>query len=225
MEKYIESIDELNLGNRIGGGSCSEIFEMEPGVLFKRFNEDYCDLDDLINLEFFEVIKTISEIGNLPYVVRGKDIYRSRSKLFGYSMDEVRALELDDISDDTLVRDLMSGFEDLRPGIRRLSDSFVKTEDIGGDNIMFNGHMYLLDLDLSLVDKRYVPDELYEATRRKVFKSIFKRITGESFVGNIYNDDYIAYMSFLMNRMCNASDSEVRTISDVQKVYKKTTFN
>ena len=225
MEKYIESIEELNLGRKIGGGSCSGVFYMEPGVLFKRFNEDYTDLSDPINIEFFETIKTISGIDYLPFIIRGKDIYRSSDKLFGYSMDEVRALELDDIPEDILVTDLMSGFEGLRPGIRNLSDNFVKTEDIGGDNIMFNGNMYLLDLDLSLIDSRYVPDELYEDTRRKVFKSLFKRITGTYYSGNISNDDYLAYMSQLVDYLSNSCNYQVRTIGDVKKTYKKTTFN
>lgn len=225
MEKYIESINELKLGRRIGGGSCSEVFYMEPGVLFKRFNEDYADLDVPINIEFYETIKTISGIDYLPFIIRGKDIYRSRDMLFGYSMDSVDAEELDDISDEVLVDALMGGFDALKPGIRSLSDNFVKTEDIGGDNIMFNGDMYLLDLDLSLVDRRYVPDELYEATRKSVFRSLYKRITGEHFTGNISNDDYLAYMNDFIDRLSNFSDCSVRTIGDVRKVYKKTTFN
>ena len=78
----------------------------------------------------------------------------------------------EDLADDTLVSDLMLGFDGLKYSVRKLSDNHVKTEDIGGDNILFNGDMYLLDLDLSLVDKRFVPDELYEATRRNIFKSL-----------------------------------------------------
>lgn len=225
MEKYIESVSELNLGKRIGGGSCSEVFEMDEGIYFKKFNEDYSDLTDPINQEFFEVIKTISGIDYLPFIIRGKDVYRSKDELFGYSMDSVSALELEDISDDTLVSDLMIGFEGLKVGIRGLSDNFVKTEDIGGDNIMFNGHMYLLDLDLSLVDRRYVPDELYESTRRRVFNSLYNRITGEVFNGNVSNDDYLAYMSSFLEQLSNSSDSSVKSIGDVKKVYKKTTFN
>ena len=225
MEKYIESVSELNLGKRIGGGSCSEVFEMDEGIYFKKFNEDYSDLTDPINQEFFEVIKTISGIDYLPFIIRGKDVYRSKYELFGYSMDSVSALELEDISDDTLVSDLMIGFEGLKVGIRGLSDNFVKTEDIGGDNIMFNGHMYLLDLDLSLVDCRYVPDELYESTRRRVFNSLYNRITGEVFNGNVSNDDYLAYMSSFLEKLSNSSDLSVKSIGDVKKVYKKTTFN
>ena len=42
--------------------------------------------------------ENISDIDYLPFVIRGKDIYRSRSELFGYSMDEVLALELEDLA-------------------------------------------------------------------------------------------------------------------------------
>ena len=86
---------------------------------------------------------------------------------------------------------------------------------------MFNGHMYLLDLDLSLVDRRYVPDELYESTRRRVFNSLYNRITGEVFNGNVSNDDYLAYMSSFLEKLSNSSDSSVKSIKDVKKVYKK----
>ena len=225
MEKYIESISDINLGRRIGGGSCSEVFVIEPGVLFKKFNEDYTDLSDPINIEFLETIKTISDIDYLPFIIRGKDIYRNKNELFGYSMDEVCALELEDISDDTMVSDLMDGFERLKPSIRKLADNFVRTEDIGGDNIMFNGDMYLLDLDLSLIDKRYIPDELYEATRRYVFRSLFNKITGKYFIDNVSNDDYLAYMSCFMDNLSNSSNCHVKTIRDVQKAYKKTTIS
>ena len=199
MEKFINDISQLNLGRRIGGGSCSEIFEMTPGVYFKKFCEDYADLSDPINLEFFKVIKTISDIDSLPNIVRANDIYRSESQLFGYSMDKVDALELEKVSDSVLVRELMNGFEELKPSIRTLSSNFVKTEDIGGDNILFNGKIYLLDLALSLVDKRYIPDELYGATRRSVFESLFQRISGSVITEKVVDDDYVSYMNNLID--------------------------
>ena len=228
MEKFVNSIDDIKLGRRIGGGSCSEVFEMEPGIYFKRFSEDYTDLSEDINMEFLETIRTISGIDYLPFIIRAKDIYRSYDELFGYSMDEVLGLELEDVSDDAFVSDMMMGFDGLRPGIRILSDNHVKTEDIGGDNILFNGDMYLLDLDLSLVDKRYVPDELYETTRRSVFRSVYNRIFGDRFTGDVSDDDYNSYMRRLIERCSEEEGYEVKTIGDVKRAYqkiKRTTMN
>ena len=223
MEKYIESVSELNLGKRIGGGSCSEVFEMDEGIYFKKFNEDYIDLTDPINQEFFEVIKTISGIDYLPFIIRGKDVYRSKNELFGYSMDSVSALELEDISDDTLVSDLMIGFEGLKVGIRGLSDNFVKTEDIGGDNIIFNDSgMYLLDLDLSLVDKRYIPDELYERCMNSLLCAVRQKVIGDSrFDDMVKNDEYFSYLMRLKNDCSEALGKEVVTISDMHNGYSK----
>ena len=221
MEKYIEGINEINLGRRIGGGSCSEVFEMEPGVYFKKFCEDYCDLSDPINIEFFETIRTISGIDYLPFIVKAKDIYRSRMELFGYSMDEVLAEELESISDDILVSDLMNAFERLSCGIRILSDNHVKTEDIGGDNILYNGDMYLLDLDLSLVDRRYVPDELYEATRKSIFRNLYNRVTSDYFNGDVNGDDYFSYMRGIIERCSEYENRELKTIADIKETYPK----
>ena len=226
MERFIETIDDLKLERKVAGGSCSDIYEMKSGLYFKKFCNDYCDLNDSINIEFLETIRTISDIESLPFIVRAIDIYRNKNSLFGYSMDRVNACVLENVSDNVLIFDMLSGFENLKSGIRNLSDSFVKTEDIGGDNILFNGNMYLLDLDLSLVDKRYIPDELYQETRNSVFKSIFYKMTGLLHTEEVLNDDYVGYMTNFVDFCSNYSDSDIKSISQLKtvckKVYKKT---
>ena len=44
--------------------------------------------------------KYMRDVRKFLVFIRGKDIYRSRDMLFGYSMDSISALELEDISDD-----------------------------------------------------------------------------------------------------------------------------
>ena len=179
MEKYIKGIEEIALGKKVSGGSCSRIYEFEDGMYFKEFNEDYRDLSDFINMEFLETIRYLSEISGMPFIVRGKDIYRSSDELFGYSMPIISALELQSINDGVLVDDLLASVGTLSKDIRVLADNHVKTEDVGGGNILYNGNMYLLDLDLSLVDRRYVPDELYERCLHSVLCSVRGRMFGD----------------------------------------------
>lgn len=231
MEKYISGIDELNLGERVSGGNCSNIFYYAPGIYFKEFNEDYRDLNEDINIEFLKTIKYLSDIANIPSIVRAINIYRSKLELFGYTMFSVDAKNLEDISDDVLLKDVVSSFEGLEPEIRILSDSYVKTEDIGGDNILYNGRLYLLDLDLSLVDKRYNPDELYSRTTYSVFKSLLLRMIGklsfdglENFRAKLKageNNEYSIYFRELINRCSNEVGYEVKTLGEVKKVYQK----
>ena len=232
MEKYIEGIRELNLGKKIAGGSCSDIYLYEPGIYFKHFNEDYRDLTDKINIEFLETIKTISKIKNIPSIIKAIDIYRSRLELFGYTMHKIDASALENISEDTLIFDLIKAFEKLKQEVRILSDNYVKTEDIGGDNILYNGKLYLLDLDLSLVNKEYIPDELYIKTTYSIFKSLLIKITGKLYkndglyeyrqklcLGN--SDEYLNYFKKLMELCSDKSGKEIKTLGDVRKAYQK----
>lgn len=222
MDKYISSIDELNLGKKINSGSCSSIHEFTPGLYFKRVEEDYQDLTDEINIEFYEVIKHLSEIAGMPYVVRAKDIYRSQRELFGYSMPIIQAQSFRTISDEVLVRDVLNGFKPLTKDIRVLADNHVKTEDVGGDNILYNGFMYLLDLDLSLVDKRYIPDELYERTMGSVLCGIKEKVLGDSRYDDAVNvEDWENYLNKFIEMSSTVLGEEVRTIKDMQKGYQK----
>lgn len=231
MEKYIGNIDELNLGRRIYGGNCSNIFYYAPGIYFKEFNEDYRDLREDINIEFLETIKHLSDINDMPSIIRAINIYRSKFELFGYTMYGVDALGLEDISDDVLILDLVNSFEILKPEIRILSDNYVKTEDVGGDNILYNGGLYLIDLDLSLVDRVYIPDELYNKTTYSVFKALLLRMVGkiacdgmESFRNELKmgeKDDYDIYFRELIDRCSNSVGSNVGTIGELKKAYQK----
>ena len=222
MDKYISDVTELNLGRKINGGSCSHIYEFGDGLYFKKFEEDYQDLLDPINEEFYDVIRYLSSLKGMPYIVRALDIYRSDNLLFGYSMPIINATSLRNVSDEVLVSDVLSGFKILSSDIRVLADNYVKTEDVGGDNILFNGFMYLLDLDLSLVDKRYIPDELYENTMRSVYCGIKSRILGEA----RYDDDFsvtdweIDLVKF-RDRTSEYLGYEVMNIGDMKKGYQK----
>ena len=222
MDKYISSIRQLNLGKKINGGSCSSIHEFTPGFYFKYFEEDYRDLSDEINLEFYEVIKHISEINDMPYIVRAKDIYRSQSELFGYSMPIINGENFRTISDETHVRAVLNGFKPLTKNIRVLSENHVKTEDIGGDNILYNGFMYLLDLDLSLVDKRYIPDELYERTMSSLLCGIKTKLLDDPrYDDKVQVDDWENYFNRLIEMSSNILGEETTTISDLKKGYQK----
>lgn len=222
MEKYINNINELNLGNKVAGGSCSDIFEFESGKYFKRFVSDYQDLTDPINIEFYEVIKYLSELKGIPLIVRGEDIFRSDKELFGYSMPIINAQELMKLSDHVLVDDIFKGFKLLEPDIRTLADQFVKTEDIGGGNILFNGNMYLLDLDLSLVDKRYIPDELYHRTINSLLCGIKQKLLGDArYNDTISPEQSIEYLQRLKELCSTALNQEVKTISEMRQGYQK----
>ena len=158
----------------------------------------------------------------MPYIVRAKDIYRSQSELFGYSMPIINGENFRTISDETHVRAVLNGFKPLTKNIRVLSENHVKTEDIGGDNILYNGFMYLLDLDLSLVDKRYIPDELYERTMSSLLCGIKTKLLDDPrYDDKVQVDDWENYFNRLIEMSSNILGEETTTISDLKKGYQK----
>lgn len=223
MEKYIEKLEQLDLGRRVAGGSCSDIYLFDEGFYFKCFNEDYRNLNDSINIEFYETVRYLSDISGLPFIVRGQDIYRSKNELFGYSMPIILADQLYDANDDVLIDDILKSLDLLNYDIRKLADNYVNTEDIGGDNILYNGNMYLLDLDLSLVDKRYIPDELYERTLHSILCAVRSKILGDERCDDVVKDcDYLDYFKRIRDICSNNFDSGVKTIGQFRRAYQKT---
>lgn len=98
----------------------------------------------------------------------------------------------------------------------------MKTEDIGGDNILFNGFMYLLDLDLSLVDKRYIPDELYERCVNSVLCGVRSKLLGEARYGDVVSpDECDEYFDNLREMCSDALGRNVKTIGEMRTGYQK----
>ena len=87
---------------------------------------------------------------------------------------------------------------------------------------MFDGNMYLLDLDLSLVDTRYVPDELYERCMNSLLCAIRAKVLGDSrFDDFVRDDEYFLYLERLKDACSDVIGREAITISDMKKGYSK----
>ena len=222
MDKYISSIDKLNLGKIINSGSCSDIHQFIPNFYFKKFKSDYQDIKDPLNAELLEVLRYLSELKNMPYIVRAKDIYLSPTTLFGYSMPKIEAKSLDDIEDNILVSDLLTSFSLLSQDVYTLSKHYVKTEDIGTNNLLYNGLMYMIDLDLSLVDKRYIPDELYERTMYSLIYSLNKVLLDDyRYSDKINVNDWENYYKYLRELSSTELNQEAETIFEMKRGYQK----
>ena len=59
-------------------------------------------------------------------------------------------VSLDEIPQDTRIEVLKNALNRIKKEVRTLSQHHIKTEDIGGDNILFSDHIALIDLELGL---------------------------------------------------------------------------
>ena len=71
----------------------------------------------------------------------------------------------------------MEAYQKLLESIRLLDNNNIKLVDILSGNMLYkNGGLYLLDLDLSNIDKNYDSDKLYIEMSYKIWQIILRSI-------------------------------------------------
>lgn len=235
MSKIISSLSGLNLTTPVNGGSCSKIYKVAPDEYFKLLNEDYRDLSEPENVEVLETLLELQQVAS-PSLATPVTIYSSKDVLFGYTSKIMPGLSLEDLPENTrlfLIREALKG---IKPEIRNLALQGIKTEDIGGDNILLSDHMSIIDLELSLVAKDESPDYLYSKTMNQILNSTIYNSIGPKASNNIQtseiaslkealrngeSDSFEELFDLMVTELENASNREIKTIGESKKAYQK----
>lgn len=235
MSKIISSISGLNLTTPINGGSCSKIYKVAPDEYFKLLNEDYRDLYEPENVEVLETLLELQQV-KTPSLAIPVTIYCSKKQLFGYTSKIMPGISLEELPENTklsLIRDSLKG---IKPEIKELAKQGIKTEDIGGDNILLSDHMSIIDLELSLVAKDASSDYLYSKTMNQILNSTILNSIGSKVANNFQTAEIIALRESLRNgesdnfeqlfdlmitELENTSNQEIKTIGESKKAYQK----
>ena len=106
------------------------------------------------------------------------DIFCTSKELYGYTSKIMPGVPIDSLPPNTELRLIKESLKSIKSDIRKLANQGIKTEDIGGDNILFSDHMSIIDLDLSLVAKTASPDYLYTRTMNQILKSTIHTLIG-----------------------------------------------
>ncbi len=235
MSKIISSISGLNLTTPINGGSCSKIYKVAPDEYFKLLNEDYRDLYEPENVEVLETLLELQQVKTTSLAIP-VTIYCSKEQLFGYTSKIMPGISLEELPENTklsLIRDSLKG---IKPEIKELAKQGIKTEDIGGDNILLSDHMSIIDLELSLVAKDASSDYLYSKTMNQILNSTILNSIGSKVANNFQTAEIIALRESLRNgesdnfeqlfdlmitELENTSNQEIKTIGESKKTYQK----
>lgn len=173
----ISSLSSLNLETPINSGSCSKIYKVD-NLYFKFLNDDYRDLTEPENKEVLETLLELQQITEAPSLGIPIDIYCTSKELYGYTSKIMPGVPIDSLPPNTELSLIKASLKSIKRDIRKLANQGIKTEDIGGDNILFSDHMSIIDLDLSLVEKASSPDYLYARTMNQILKSTLHTLIG-----------------------------------------------
>lgn len=235
MSKIINSLSGLNLTVPINGGSCSKIYKISPDEYFKLLNEDYRDLAEPENIEVLETLLELQKV-KTPSLATPITIYCNKDSLFGYTSKIMHGISLEKLPANTKLSLLRNALKGIKPEIKELAKQGIKTEDIGGDNIMLSDHMSIIDLELSLVAKGASSDYLYTRTMNQILNSTIYSSIGPKAKNNIQtaqiiylreglesgkNDDFEQLFDLMINELENAANQEIKTIGESKKAYQK----
>lgn len=236
MSRIVNSLEGLDLKSPIFAGSCSKIYKVANDEYFKLLNEDYRDLHEPENKEVLETLIELQQISDAPSLALPITIYCSEDNLFGYTSKIMPGLSLDDLPEDTSISLISHALETIKPEVRELSKHGIKTEDIGGDNILFSDHMSLIDLELSLVSKDASSDYLYTRTMNQILNSTISATVGSKVEESIStstmfsfknalktgeSDNFEQFFDLVIHELEVSSGKTIKTLGESKTAFQK----
>lgn len=236
MEKIIKSIKELPLTDKVASGSCSTVYRYSENKYLKLLNSDYRDLNEKENMEVLETLQALQKVKNTPSIAVPQEIFASANELYGYTSFIMPGKSLEDIDEGTDIEVLKDSIAGIKPEIRTLSKHHIKTEDIGGDNILFSDKLSLIDLELSLIDTTIPEEQLYIRTMTSILTAALITSFGENITGKIpslamyrlhkalktgTSDDFAAYFTLAIYEIEHMSHQKIKTVKDSREAYQK----
>lgn len=235
MSKIINSLAGLDLKTQVNGGSCSKIYKASPTEYFKLLNEDYRDLSEPENKEVLETLLELQQVSSSS-LATPITIYCTKDSLFGYTSQIMPGTSLEELSKNTSLSLIRNSLSKIKPEIRTLARQGIKTEDIGGDNILLSDHMSIIDLELSLVSKEASPDYLYLRTMNQILNSTLYNTVGPNIDKTLdttqitsvrealktgQSDNFEQLFELIIKELENSSNKEIKTIGESRVAYQK----
>lgn len=238
MQTIINSVADLNLQEKdiVAKGSCSTIYRYNEDEYLKILNKEYYSLAAKENREVLKTLEALSKIPDVPSIATPRNIFRSENELYGYTSKIMPGVSLDEIPQDTRIEVLKNALNRIKKEVHTLSQHHIKTEDIGGDNILLSDHIALLDLELGLVDEKTEEDILYRRTMRSILNSVLTNSFGTNVTGKIpslamrrlnedlktgVSDNYANYYALAIYEIEHMADTKIATVEDSRKAYQK----
>lgn len=235
--EYIKSIKSIGLKEAINHGTCAYIYQIDDQTYFKLFNSEYHSLRDSANIDLYNTLLELSNI-KLPHIVTPTTLYRTKNQFYGYTMPYINAFNLSNLSSQIQLNILRQSFENIKKEVLTLSKNYIKTEDISLENVLFNHELYLIDLDLSLYDRDFIPDYLYHETMFRLFEVLIQamilhpsryNILMNSSLSSTYialkdgqSDDYDYFFNQLFTFLENKVNTKIDTVASLRLSLEQT---
>ena len=180
----VDGIEDIKyLDKMVNKGSFGEIYPFSDDTYFKKLSRSQMSLCLLDNQIRLEILTDLMNLKGTKYLILPKDIYVTDECLLGYTSLIKKAKSIRDMSLDSNYGDVIMAFKLLCKDIAILADMNIFDWDFNQNNILFDGKMYLLDLDQSI----YVENDnlLYKRMVYELFQSLYLSLVKDGFGSRI----------------------------------------
>lgn len=180
----VDGIEDIKYSDKmVNKGSFGEIYPFSDDTYFKKLNRSQMSLSLLDNQIRLEILTDLMNLKGTKYLILPKDIYVTEECLLGYTSFIKKAKSIRDMSLDSNYGDVIKAFKLLCKDIAILADMNIFDCDFNQNNILFDGKMYLLDLDQSI----YVENDnlLYKRMVYELFQSLYLSLVKDGFGSRI----------------------------------------
>lgn len=180
----VDGIEDIKyLDKMVNKGSFGEIYPFSDDTYFKKLNRSQMSLCLLDNQIRLEILTDLMNLKGTKYLILPKDIYVTEERLLGYTSLIKKAKSIRDMSLDSNYGDVIKAFKLLCKDIAILADMNIFDCYFNQNNILFDGKMYLLDLDQSI----YVENDnhLYKRMVYELFQSLYLSLVKDGFGSRI----------------------------------------
>ncbi len=180
----VDGIEDIKYSDKmVNKGSFGEIYPFSDDTYFKKLNKSQMSLCLLDNQIRLEILTDLMNLKGTKYLILPKDIYVTEECLLGYTSLIKKAKSIRDMSLDSNYGDVIKAFKLLCKDIAILADMNIFDCDFNQNNILFDGKMYLLDLDQSI----YVENDnlLYKRMVYELFQSLYLSLVKDGFGSKI----------------------------------------
>lgn len=180
----VDGIEDIKYSDKmVNKGSFGEIYPFSDDTYFKKLNRSQLSLCLLDNQIRLEILTDLMNLKGTKYLILPKDIYVTEECLLGYTSLIKKAKSIRDMSLDSNYGDVIKAFKLLCKDIAILADMNIFDCYFNQNNILFDGKMYLLDLDQSI----YVENDnhLYKRMVYELFQSLYLSLVKDGFGSRI----------------------------------------
>ena len=144
----VKNIDKYLLPSRvIGLGTTAICFKMKDGNVLKHYVDTYNKRRLFNGKDMLPFLKNISCLSNDTYIAP-KEILVKDKEVIGYIYPYVKAKTLHSSIRNIKIFDILNHYKELLTDTREISNKHFRLGDLHDRNILYNGRLRVIDLDL-----------------------------------------------------------------------------